>query len=434
MAETEAKIAVVLPSLAGGGCERMVAYLLPELCRHYRIELVLHQDTVAYPLPPGLRKLTLGLDTSAAHRWWSKLARMGRRVARLRRVFDEGRYDLIFSCIDMNNVVAWWANRGSARPAPLIAVEQTVCPEFFIHNPHARKWRPLLLPLLRLAYGRATRLVALSASMRDYLRDGIGISRETDVIYNGIDPARFFPAASMPPAAAAAELASLPDEFRAARIRLVNVGRLDGWQKNQEFLISLFPRLAQTLPGCQLFFLGDGPDLERLRGLALATGLAPNIHFLGWQADTAPFLRHADALLHAARYETFGNTLVEAMACGVPVVTTNCGAVIPELLDNGRRGSMVTPEAPEAYLAATQAAVAKKAAVADPLHVDVAGASCSGSEMASKAAAANPLLELSIEARNTFSTARAIEGYLRIIAASLGDATAADQLRSPQKS
>jgi glycosyltransferase involved in cell wall biosynthesis len=111
-----------------------------------------------------------------------------------------------------------------------------------------------------------------------------------------------------------------------------------------------------------LFFVGSGDGACELRNLIHAVGLDERAFLLGWTDKPAEYLRRAALLLHAARYETFGNVLVESLACGTPVVVTDCGQVLAEVLSGGRYGSIVPQDDADAYVAATREALRRSQA------------------------------------------------------------------------
>jgi glycosyltransferase involved in cell wall biosynthesis len=230
-----------------------------------------------------------------------------------------------------------------------------VNPQFFRFNPYARRLRPLLQALLRVAYTRADRVVAISRAMQRYLRDGLGIRRPTDLIYNGVDTDVFHP-----PRDAGETCPSLDPAYTAPGVRLLSVGRLDA-NKDHAFLVRLLPGLLPALPDARLFLVGDGPENATLRRLARALGLADRVVLLGWRENVADYLRRADAFLLASHYESFSNATVEALACGTPVVVTRASAALPEVLAGGHYGAVVPLDDRAAYAQAVIDTVQRRA-------------------------------------------------------------------------
>jgi glycosyltransferase involved in cell wall biosynthesis len=84
----------------------------------------------------------------------------------------------------------------------------------------------------------------------------------------------------------------------------------------------------------------------------LALGLDKSVCFVGFQANPLPWLRRADVFVLSSRSEGFGNVLVEAMACGTPVISTDCEHGPREILQDGRYGVLVPPRDPHALASA----------------------------------------------------------------------------------
>jgi glycosyltransferase involved in cell wall biosynthesis len=187
-----------------------------------------------------------------------------------------------------------------------------------------------------LANRFAKRVIVPSRATGDAFVAAGGTSSLVRVVANGLD----IPAEDRPlrDRAAAREKAGLPDGF------LIGVfSRLAPW-KGQHIALQALP----ALPGARLVIVGDalfGEDAfaARLRRDATTLGVADRVTFLGHRKDVPALMRLMDVVVHPSiAAEPFGRTLVEAMLCRVPVVAANTGAV-PEILDDGRAGTLVRP-------------------------------------------------------------------------------------------
>ena len=88
----------------------------------------------------------------------------------------------------------------------------------------------------------------------------------------------------------------------------------------------------------RLYVMGDGPELTALQGESDRLGLGDKVEFAGHVANPMPYIARADQLVVSSRFEGFGNVIVEAMACGTTVVSTDCPVGPAEILDHGRLG------------------------------------------------------------------------------------------------
>lgn len=178
---------------------------------------------------------------------------------------------------------------------------------------------------------------------------------EPRVIYNGIDSTLFRPVAPDP---------TLRQCLHTTEHLLLYVGRLMPWKGVDTAL-----RALTLLPTATLLIAGDGEDRPRLQRLADELDITGRVRFLGAlpRADL-PRLYCSVDLLVATSYasETFGISLVEAQACGVPVVASRFGG-FPEVVDEGRTGVLVPPQDPPALAAAVASLLhnpARRAALA----------------------------------------------------------------------
>ncbi|MBI4055701.1 MAG: glycosyltransferase [Elusimicrobia bacterium] len=113
-----------------------------------------------------------------------------------------------------------------------------------------------------------------------------------------------------------------------------------GPQKNFELLLRAFAKNKNIVPA-KLVILGDGADRQSLERLAVALNIQQNTAFLGFQKNPYAFMQKADLFVLPSRYEGFGVVIAEAMACGTPVVATDCPYGPGEILTDGENGFLV---------------------------------------------------------------------------------------------
>ena len=130
------------------------------------------------------------------------------------------------------------------------------------------------------------------------------------------------------------------------RPRVLFTGRLHP-QKNLEGLIEGWPGIAERT-GANLLLLGIGPDRDRLASIASERGVGDRVHFLGAVDDPSEFLRAADLFVLPSVAEGMSNSLLEAMATGLPCVASKIGGNI-DLLDDPKAGLLVAPGDREAW-------------------------------------------------------------------------------------
>ena len=214
------------------------------------------------------------------------------------------------------------------------------------------RWVSQMADLGRLAAGlmnrlwpgkpRAAALLVANERTRRALPLGLGARAEL-LVENGVDLSLWW----APPDQAAGEAADVP--------RFAFMGRLVDW-KAVDLLLQAFDTAASSAP-MSLTIIGDGPEGPRLRELARAQGRladapggAGQVYFAGWkpQVESAEMLRHSQALVLPSLWECGGAVVLEAMACGLPVLATAWGGPL-DYLDE-QCGLLVAPASPQALV------------------------------------------------------------------------------------
>jgi sugar transferase (PEP-CTERM/EpsH1 system associated) len=188
-----------------------------------------------------------------------------------------------------------------------------------------------------------TRYVALSGHIRDYLIDRVGIDPgRIEHICNGVDTDRFHPSSGQTDRFG-------DDPFSDPRLTLIGtVGRLQS-VKNPLNLIAAFDWLVCDQPNLKesvrLLMIGDGPLRATLEEEAARRHLDGLVWFAGDRRDIPEIMRTLDLFVLPSNSEGISNTILEAMASGLPVVATRVGGN-PELVRDGVTGTLVPPEDP----------------------------------------------------------------------------------------
>ncbi|MFN4224354.1 MAG: GT4 family glycosyltransferase PelF [Fervidobacterium nodosum] len=170
--------------------------------------------------------------------------------------------------------------------------------------------------------------VSISNEIADSVKKLYGDKINTPVIYNGIDIQKFS--------------TNKNDNKSKDKIILLNVGRLVK-PKNQFLLIRAFNKAVQEFPNLELWIVGDGELKQELEDLVKNLSLEEKVRFLGVRSDIPELLKVADIFVMSSDYEGVPISLLEALASGVPVISTAVGGV-PEILESGRAGILVTPK------------------------------------------------------------------------------------------
>jgi glycosyltransferase involved in cell wall biosynthesis len=132
----------------------------------------------------------------------------------------------------------------------------------------------------------------------------------------------------------------VPEYLFKKRPVLIACGRLTK-EKGFSYLIRAFKDIKKSFPEAKLLILGEGELEEYLKKLSFSLGLKESVYFLGFQKNPFKYIARADIFIFSSLYEGLPSALIEAMACGVPIVSTDCTSGPKEILDNGKVGSLV---------------------------------------------------------------------------------------------
>jgi sugar transferase (PEP-CTERM/EpsH1 system associated) len=193
-----------------------------------------------------------------------------------------------------------------------------------------------------------THFIALSRDLEGYLYDPVGIpERKVTQIYNGVDAERFYPGDGLP------AIPGCPFT-RPAHWLVGTVGRMQT-VKDQPLLARAFVRALELAPALRdrlrLLMVGDGPLRGEARGILEAAGVADLAWLPGERGDVPDILRGLNCFVLPSLAEGISNTILEAMASGLPVIATRVGGN-PELVEEGRSGRLVPAGEVEAMAAA----------------------------------------------------------------------------------
>jgi len=220
-----------------------------------------------------------------------------------------------------------------------------------VHGEHGRELNDLdglnrrLQRVRRMYSPFVHRYVALSKDLQSYLVQRCGIApQRISQIYNGVDAQRFHPAHEATP-----RLADCPLDGQSHWV-IGTVGRMQG-VKAQTLLAKAFVRGLQTRPALaaswRLAMVGDGPLRTQVQAILEAAGVAHLAWLPGERHDVAEVMRTLNCFVLPSLAEGISNTILEAMASGLPVVATRVGGNA-ELVDQGRTGVVVPAEDVEA--------------------------------------------------------------------------------------
>lgn len=301
--------------------------------RGHPVDLVLvrHEGPLTRDVSPAVRLVDL------------QAARTLAAVPRLRSYLRRARPRVVLAALVHVNVAAVIATRLlRGRPRLIVSERNT----FSQDVANAGSWTVrAAYALAPWAYRKADRVVAVSEGVAEDLVTALGLPRaRIDVLKNPVV------SADLPRRAGEPITGGWWDAGRGPRI--LAVGRLAP-QKGFDVLIAAFAQLRQRRPA-RMVILGEGRERSALEALARQLGCADDVVLPGYLDNPLAVMARADVFVLSSRFEGSPNVLVEAMACGTPVVATDCPSGPREILAGGRLGPVVPVEDPAALAEAIE--------------------------------------------------------------------------------
>jgi glycosyltransferase involved in cell wall biosynthesis len=329
------RVEIFVGEWADGGVERVTYNLLTRLDRE-RFEpslVIARRYESGFALPPDVEVVDL-------HAGLVRFA-----LPRLLRHFRRSSPDLLISHMTLPSSWALIARKLLRRSFPIICVEHNT---LSVEYAYGKGLRRLIPRLLKVTHPWADALVSVSRASGDDLTRILGThGPPVEVIYNPIVSSDIGPLLDGPPAHPWLE----DSRYQV----VVAAGRLT-FQKNFGLLVEAFRTVVEGNERARLVILGEGAERESLERLISRLGLQDVVALPGFVPNPYPSMSRAAVFVLSSRYEGLPTALVEAMACGTPVITTDTPGGVREIVGDGRFG-LLTPPGDAAALAAAIAAV-----------------------------------------------------------------------------
>ena len=321
------KVLFFISSLEGGGAERVMVTLLGNI-EDSRIEPVL---VLLYPAAksPYREYLSEKIKVIVIERNSDSLFEKIKQFMSFLRCVHKESPRVLFSMLTHNNIMALLT--GTLLRIRVIVCEHIALGEVVKTGEGKRMLGVPVGPVVKVLYRFADKVVAVSDGIRRNLTDEFRIpAHRIRVIYNPID------------CGAIAELSAIPPEhpfFKGGEPVVIGAGRLVT-QKRFDILIKAFSSVVKEMDA-RLIILGEGPEREALRKLVSDRGLEDKVSLAGFQGNPYQFFSRADVFVLSSGFEGLPMVILEAMACGVPVISTDCRSGPREILQNGSCGLLV---------------------------------------------------------------------------------------------
>ena len=306
------KIMVIIPTLWGGGAERVVSVLTREWSKSHQVTLILFDASDQFYDYGGQ---LLDLQVPPSYQTLKGVYNFWKRVMRLLGILRQECPDRIFSFMETANF-----------PAIVAAALAGYLDRLYVSVRGNPSWsRAVFRALLPWLYRLPSGVVAVST----------GVKRELGLMGVPTSAISVIPNPIVWP-----DRNALGQESASplAKRFILGVGRLS-WLKGFDQLLTTFSGLNRS--GLHLVILGKGDEQSTLVNLAQELGVEERVHFPGHVADIGTWYRHAECLVLSSRHEGWPNVLMEAMANSCPVVSFNCKYGPSEIIEDGENGVLV---------------------------------------------------------------------------------------------
>ncbi|MBP3217505.1 MAG: glycosyltransferase family 4 protein [Lachnospiraceae bacterium] len=320
-----AKLAMFISSLHRAGSEREAVNIAENFLKngHQVLIVTQYRDEDEYPLPEGAVRILSEREEPYGTSLTQRVRGLTDRFLRLRRIWKKERPDVVLSFIGKNNVMAIVTALGTG--IPVVAHVQG---EAALEYPEGS-----LRKAAFLSFRRAAGVALQTERSRQFFPPAV--QAKCDVLPNALSPDFVRP------------------PYTGAREKTITtVGRLDR-NKNQRMLLRAFAGIAADYPDWKVQIFGDGEDREILENLRNELNLTDRVNMPGSIRNVAEELEKTSLFVLTSDSEGLPNALIEAMALGVPCISTDTPSGGPaQLIEDGVNGLLVPPGDEDALAAA----------------------------------------------------------------------------------
>lgn len=299
------KFVILINSLESGGAERVVSNLLNDFVDRYDCYLILIHNNIFYTLDSRVKILNLNEQKNLLG--IKKFLRLPILAYKLSKLIKEYKFDQVISFLSRSNYINILSNILIKHET---IINERAMPSLQYEYGINGKINKILIKTL---YPRACLCLSNSYGNMMDLKNNFNVVK-IEYIHNLFDIETI------------EELSKKDIEFQKKRFTFVTVGRLDSG-KNHNLIIEAVKDL-----NADLWIIGDGELKEGLQKYINELNLNDKVYLLGKKENPFSFLSKADCFVFSSNYEGFPNVLVEALACGLPIISTDCQSGPREIL------------------------------------------------------------------------------------------------------
>lgn len=306
-----------------GGAERVISLLLKELEneQNLKVHFLMMEEGIEYDLPKSITPIILSNSKKSGIQ---KLLELPFIAWKLKNYIKENNIDMVMSFLYRPNYINILAKIFGSNHKSIINIRSTTSRyknEGFLGK--------INLFLINNLFDKSDLIISNSKGVDKDLKSLMNITTNTKVIYNPVDIEYINSKKSI--------CEDVDFEFKENKKYIISVGRLIPLKRNMD-LIKAFFELQKSDDSLELIFLGDGILKDNLINDCVKLNIKEKVHFLGNVKNPFYYLNKSDLFVLNSEIEGFPNVLVEAMACGLPVISSDCKSGPREILEDEKYG------------------------------------------------------------------------------------------------
>lgn len=316
-------ILIFCASMQKGGAERVISLLLKELEKeqNVKIHFMMMEEGIEYDLPKSIILIILSNSKKSGVK---KLLELSFVAMKLKKYIKENNINIVMSFLYRPNYINILAKIFGSNHKSIINIRSTTSrykSEGFLGK--------INLFLINNLFDKSDLIISNSKGVDKDLKSLMNITTNTKVIYNPVDIEYINSKKSI--------CEDVDFVFKENKKYIISVGRLIPLKRNID-LIKAFFELQKNDDSLELIFLGDGVLKDNLINDCIKLSIKEKVHFLGNVKNPFYYLNKSDLFVLNSEIEGFPNVLVEAMACGLPVISSDCKSGPREILEDEKYG------------------------------------------------------------------------------------------------